>query len=107
MASEVAKHERAVVEAQIRRILLRHSHADLTEDTVLPHTALIDTGFELSSVDLLEALVEVEQTLHLRLTDESLTVEVLSSFTLFVDHVCKLSPQASGSRSTLSRSSPA
>ena len=100
------RDERAALESQIGRILLRHSDADLREDHIPPQAALIDTGLALSSVDLLEALVEIEQALHVRLTDESLTVEVLSSFALFVDHVCNLISPHSGVPAPEGRSSP-
>jgi acyl carrier protein len=107
MANAIGTEERAALASQIARILLRHSDADLTESNIPPQTALIDTGFNLSSVNLLEALVEIEQALHVRLTDEALTVEVLSSFALFVDHVCNLIPPASGNRSAPSHANRA
>jgi acyl carrier protein len=90
--------ERAGIAAHVARILLAHSDADLTPERITPNTALIDSGLALASVDLLEALVEIEQALHVQLTDESLTVEILSSFALFVDHVCNLIPQGASSR---------
>ena len=88
----VGSPHRSALETQVARILLRHSTADLSADAVAPQTPLIDSGFNLSSVDLLEALVEIEQALHIRLTDEALTIEGLSSFGLFMDHVCRLMP---------------
>lgn len=87
-------HQRAGMSAeiatQVARILVRHSDAGLAPEQVTDQVALIDTGLDLSSVDLLEALVEIEGALQVRLTDETLTVEALSSFGTFVDHVCKL-----------------
>src|SRR5262245_24137469 len=93
MAQRITPGQRADVAARIAEILVRHSSADLTPEQVIPETALIDSGLDLTSVNLLEALVELEQTLQVRLTDENLTIAALSSFALFVDHVCKLIPE--------------
>ncbi|HEX7927286.1 MAG TPA: acyl carrier protein [bacterium] len=79
----------ADIAAQVAQILVRHSDAGLEPEQVTTDVALIDTGLDLSSVDLLEALVEIETALKVRLTDESLTVEALSSFGTFVEHVCR------------------
>jgi acyl carrier protein len=83
-------NDRSAVAAEVMQILVRHSDVEFDGGIIPPQTALIDSGLELSSVRLLEALVEIEQRLHVRLTDESLTVEVLSSFALFLDHVWRL-----------------
>jgi len=90
MTDALTAEKRTALAAEISRVLLRHSDVEFAGDRIPPDTALIDSGLELSSITLLEALVEIEQTLHVRLTDEALTVEVLSSFALFVDHVCRL-----------------
>ena len=98
MANAKGVDERAALEHRVAQILLRHSAVEFAAGPIPPHTALIDSGFELSSVNLLEALVEIEQALQVRLTDEALTVEALSSFALFVDHLCRLMAQAASLR---------
>jgi acyl carrier protein len=94
MADAHAQNERSAVAAEVARILLRHTHVQFAEGAIPPQTPLIDSGLELSSVRLLEALVEIEQCLHVRLTDEVMTLDALSSFALFVDHVCRLKSPA-------------
>ena len=106
MADSIATEDRTALTKEVARILLRHSDVAFAGGQIPPHTALIDSGLELSSVTLLEALVEIEQTLNVRLTDEALTVEVLSSFAVFVEHVCNLRFPSSGSRAPSGRTNP-
>lgn len=48
---------------------------------------MIDGGLDLTSVALLEAIVEIEERLQVRLLDEELSLAALSSLGSLVEHV--------------------
>lgn len=76
----------------IARILLRHARGTMRPEELNPDTALIGGGLDLASIELMEAIVEIEVSLDVSLQDDELTLAVLSSFSRFVDFVCSRRP---------------
>lgn len=79
----------------IVRILVRHSKEGLSLAQICPETPVIGSGLNLTSIELLEAIVEIEHAMGVKLRDEDLTVQFLSSTGTLAAHVSSLRSRAS------------
>jgi acyl carrier protein len=72
---------------QIAHILLRHAHRSDPPESLPDDIRLIDGGLNLDSWSLLEAIIEIEDQLKVRLREEDLTLEALMTFGTFATFV--------------------
>jgi len=72
---------------RIVEILMKHAGPAARNGKADVSTPLFDGGLEYSSIALLEAVMEIEDACGVRLRDEDLSTEVLSSIGSFVAHI--------------------